>query len=88
VKTERAEAIMALQEQISFKLNQKRIGKTIEVLIDHIEDDFYVARSEYDSPEVDNEVLISREDNELKIGEFYKVKVESSREYDLFAKLV
>ena len=88
VKTERAEEIMALQEQISFKLNQKRIGKTLEVLVDRVEDGFYVARSEYDSPEVDNEVLIPVEGNELKIGAFYKVKIESSREYDLFAKPV
>lgn len=88
VKNQRAEEIMALQEQISFNLNQKRIGKVIEVIVDRIEDGFYVARSEYDSPEVDNEVLIPIEGKELKIGGFYKVEIESSREYDLFAKLI
>ena len=88
VKNQRAEEIMALQEQISFNLNQKRIGKVIEVIVDRIEDGFYVARSEYDSPEVDNEVLIPIEGKELKIGRFYKVEIESSREYDLFAKLI
>jgi len=88
VKTERAEEIMALQERISFELNQKRIGKTMEVLVDRKEGDYYVARSEYDSPEVDNEILISAETNKLKIGEFYKVKIDSSREYDLFASPV
>ncbi len=87
-KTRRAEEIMSIQEQISFNLNQKRIGKTIEVIVDRKEGDYYVARSEYDSPEVDNEVLISVEDNKLEIGEFYKVKIESSHEYDLFAKLI
>lgn len=87
VKTKRAEEIMALQEQISFELNQKRIGKTMEVVVDRKEGDYYIARSEYDSPEVDNEILISAKTNKLKIGEFYLVKIESSREYDLFANL-
>ncbi|MEN8118910.1 MAG: 30S ribosomal protein S12 methylthiotransferase RimO [Bacteroidota bacterium] len=87
-KTRRAEEIMVLQEQISLQLNQKRIGKTMEVLVDRLEDNYYVARSEYDSPEVDNEILIPIENNQLEIGEFYKVKIESSREYDLFASLI
>ena len=87
-KTKRAEEIMALQEQISLQLNQKRIGKIMEVLIDREEGDYYVARSEYDSPEVDNEILIPAKNNKLEIGEFYKVKIESSREYDLFASLI
>ncbi len=60
----------------------------MEVLIDQKEDEYYVARSEYDSPEVDNEILISTKTNKLKIGEFYKVKIESSREYDLFASIL
>jgi len=85
IKTKRAEEIMSLQERISFELNQKRIGKVMKVLIDRKEGDYYVARSEYDSPEVDNEVLIPAKANNLKIGEFYEVKIESSREYDLFA---
>ncbi len=86
-KTERAEEIMRLQEQISFELNQKRIGKSMEVLIDRKEDDYYVARSEYDSPEVDNEILIFTDDK-LTIGDFYKVKITDAREYDLFAEIV
>ncbi len=88
VKTARVEEIMAIQERVSFELNQKRIGKTMEVLIDQKEGEYYVARSEYDSPEVDNEILISTKTNKLKIGEFYKVKIESSREYDLFASIL
>ena len=79
---------MSIQENISFELNQKRIGKTMEVLIDRKEGEFYIARSEYDSPEVDNEILISDKTEDLIIGEFYKVIIESSREYDLFAKII
>jgi len=87
-KTKRAEEIMSIQEQISFELNQKRIGKIMEVIVDREEGEYYIARSEYDSPEVDNEILISTETHNLNIGEFYRVKIESSREYDLFASLV
>ncbi len=87
VKNERAEEIMRMQEQISFELNQKRIGKIMEVVIDRIENDYYVARSEYDSPEVDNEILIFTDKN-LTIGNFYKVKITDAREYDLFAEII
>ncbi len=87
VKNERAEEIMRIQEQISFELNQRRIGKTMEVVIDRKEDDYYVARSEYDSPEVDNEILIFT-DKKLNIGNFYSVKITDAKEYDLFGALI
>lgn len=87
VKNERAEEIMRIQEQISLTLNQKRVGKTMEVIIDRKEDDYYIARSEYDSPEVDNEILIFTEEK-LNIGDFYKVKITDAREYDLFGTLI
>ncbi len=87
VKNERAEEIMRIQEQISFELNQRRIGKTMEVVIDRKEDDYYVARSEYDSPEVDNEILIFT-DKKLNIGDFYSVKITDAKEYDLFGALI
>ena len=88
VKNERADEIMAIQQNISFGLNQMKIGKKMQVVIDRIEGDFYVGRSEFDSPEVDNEILISIADNKLKIGEFYNVVIEDAKDYDLYAKIV
>jgi len=86
IKTKRAEEIMAIQQDISFQLNQKKIGKTFKVLIDRIEGEYFVGRTEFDSPEVDNEILIPI-DNKIKIGNFYPIKIESAREYDLFGHL-
>ncbi|MEG2277474.1 MAG: 30S ribosomal protein S12 methylthiotransferase RimO [Odoribacter sp.] len=83
-KQERAERIMELQAGISQELNRPLIGQTLRVLIDRKEDDLYIGRTEYDSPEVDPEVLVNS-DNELKIGEFYQVKITGSDEYDLYA---
>jgi ribosomal protein S12 methylthiotransferase len=88
VKALRADEIMAIQQKISLELNQRKVGKRMPIIIDRIEGDFYVGRSEFDSPEVDNEILISRSDNELQIGEFYNVEIEDANEYDLYAKLV
>ncbi len=88
VKSERADEIMAIQQQISLKLNTQKIGKTLKVIIDRIEGEFYVGRSEYDSPEVDNEILIKTNSANLTIGEFYKVRIDSATEYDLYATVV
>lgn len=88
VKSQRADEIMAIQQEISLALNQRKIGQKLKVLIDRIEGDYFVGRSEYDSPEVDNEILIPLSDNELKIGEFYKVLIESARDYDLFGQII
>lgn len=82
-KNERMEELMEIQEQISFDLNQEKIGKIFKTLIDSEEGDFYVGRTEYDSPEVDNEVLISKENNECKLGEFYQIKITSASAFDL-----
>ena len=82
-KSGRAEAIMELQQEISLRLNQDRIGKSFRVLIDREEEGFYVGRTQYDSPEVDNEVLIPADHN-LTIGNFYQVKISGAEEFDLY----
>lgn len=86
VKVERANAIMELQMGISFDLNQKKIGNTYKVLIDRKEGNTYYGRTEFDSPEVDNEVLIESED--LKIGQFYQVNITDADHYDLYGDVV
>lgn len=86
-KDERLDALTFLQEGISLKLNQKKIGKTFTVLIDRKEGEYYVGRTEFDSPEVDNEVLISIEEK-IKIGKFYQVKITDAVEFDLYGEIV
>jgi ribosomal protein S12 methylthiotransferase len=87
VKQERADEIMEIQQQISAELNQQKIGKTFKVIIDRKEGDFYVGRTEFDSPEVDGEVLVTSED-ELKKGVFVNVKITGAEDYDLFGEVV
>jgi ribosomal protein S12 methylthiotransferase len=88
VKQERADRIMEVQQEISFDLNQKRIGQTYKVLIDRVEKDHFVGRTEFDSPEVDNEVLISAKDEYLRVGDFVQARVERAEDFDLYASLV
>ncbi len=88
VKNQRADEIMAMQQQISLDLNTQKINKTMRVIIDRKEDEFYVGRSEYDSPEVDNEILIPVGSANLTIGKFYMVKITSASEYDLYAEII
>ncbi|MCB0635681.1 MAG: 30S ribosomal protein S12 methylthiotransferase RimO [Lewinella sp.] len=88
VKAERANRLMEIQQEISFELNQARIGQTYRVLIDRKEGGYFVGRTEYDSPEVDNEVLISAEDNYVRIGDFATVEITDAAEYDLFGEVV
>jgi ribosomal protein S12 methylthiotransferase len=87
-KQERADRIMAVQQDISWELNQAKVGKQYKVLIDRIEQDHFVGRTEFDSPEVDNEVLITAKDEYLRIGDFVNVEIESAAEFDLYAKRV
>lgn len=87
-KQERADRIMAVQQDISLELNQAKVGKQYKVLIDRIEKDHFVGRTEFDSPEVDNEVLITAKDEYLRIGDFVKVEIESAAEFDLYAKRI
>ncbi len=82
VKTERANRLMDVQRSISLRKNEKLIGQTLQVLIDRKESGYYVGRSEYDSPEVDNEVYVKSE-VELELGSFVDVEIEDATEYDL-----
>lgn len=87
IKQSRLDEIMALQQEISAEINESKVGKTLVAVIDREEDEYYVGRTEFDSPEVDPEVLISKE-RELKIGEFYKVEITEAMPYDLIGKIV
>lgn len=88
VKQRRVEEIMEIQSQISYDLNQEKIGKTYKVLIDRKEGENYVGRSEFDSPDVDNEILISAIDTYLPIGEFVNVEIVEAYEFDLIGKVI
>ena len=88
VKEKRVEEIMEIQTQISYELNQEKIGKQFRVIIDRKEGDNFVGRTEYDSPDVDNEVLISAKEVYLPIGEFVNVEIVDAFEFDLIGKLV
>jgi ribosomal protein S12 methylthiotransferase len=88
VKQERANEIMEIQSQISWELNQQKIGKEFNVVIDRKEGNYFVGRTEYDSPDVDNEVLIDATKNYLKTGEFAIVKITEAADFDLYAKVV
>ena len=87
VKQERADHIMNIQTRISTELNLQKIGKTLDTIIDRIEGNHYVGRTQYDSPEVDTEVIISCSDNNLKTGNFYPVKIFDSSEFDLYGRI-
>jgi ribosomal protein S12 methylthiotransferase len=88
-KRERADKIMELQSGISFELNQQKVGKTFKVLFDRVEGDYFIGRTEFDSPEVDNEVLVKKEgDVFVRIGDFANVEITSADHYDLYGNLV
>lgn len=89
IKRKRADAVMALQQDISYKLNQEKIGKTYKVLVDRKDNEFFVGRSEFDSPDVDNEVLIKATDaTYLRIGDFAQAKIYEASDFDLYGELV
>jgi ribosomal protein S12 methylthiotransferase len=88
VKQERLDAIMDLQQGISYEINQEKVGKTFKVLIDRKEGEHFVGRTEFDSPEVDNEVLISAQDQYAAIGSFVQVKIDRAEDFDLYGKIV
>ena len=83
VKEERAATIMEIQQDISAQVNKSRVGQTLKVLIDRKEGNHFIGRTEFDSPEVDNEVLIPAE-NYVRIGDFVQVKITSAEEFDLY----
>ncbi len=86
-KENRAGLIMNIQQEISLESNKQFVGKTIRVIIDREENDYFIGRSQYDSPEIDNEILVTKEKN-IKIGEFYNVLIEEASDFDLFGKII
>jgi ribosomal protein S12 methylthiotransferase len=84
VKQQRLDSLMALQQEISTEIESAKVGNTMKVIIDRLEGDYYVGRTEFCSPEVDPEVLISADAKKLEIGEFYNVTITDSDEFDLF----
>ena len=88
VKKARVDKFMDVQQDISLEINQKRLGRTERVLIDRTEGGYYVGRTQYDSPEVDDEVLISMKDNDLKIGTFVNVKIIQADYFDCYGEVI
>ena len=86
-KQERMDLLMSAQEKIAFETNEEKIGKTLKVVVDKEESDYYVGRTEYDSPEVDPEVLIKK-NKMLNIGEFYNVKITDTQSFDLYGEVI
>ena len=88
VKQKRLDELMALQQEIASELSERKIGQQFKVIIDRTEGDYYIGRTEYDSPEVDPEVLIPCSEKKLKIGDFYQVKVTDADDFDLYATVI
>ena len=88
IKQSRMDELMAIQQNISAELSAAKIGQQMKVIIDRLEGDYYVGRTEYDSPEVDPEVLIENTGEELIIGNFYQVEIMNSDDFDLFGRIV
>ena len=88
VKQERVDRVMALQNRISLEKNQARVGQREQVIIDSRQGDWYVARGRYDSPEVDQEILIPASERQLRRGKIYTVEITGAEEYDLYASVV
>ncbi len=88
VKKARQEEIMDLQTHISWGLNQKKIGKTFKVLFDRKEGDYFIGRTEFDSPDVDNEVLVKANETYIRMGDFANIKIEKTDHFDLYGVVV
>jgi ribosomal protein S12 methylthiotransferase len=86
IKKARAAELMGIQQEISATLNAAKIGQTFLALVDGNEGDHYIARTESDSPEVDNELLIPHSEKKLKIGHFYRVRITGAEDYDLYGE--
>jgi ribosomal protein S12 methylthiotransferase len=84
IKKARAEEIMDLQTHISWELNQEKVGKTFKVLFDRKEGDYFIGRTEFDSPDVDNEVLVKATDSYIRMGDFAKIKINKTDHFDLY----
>ncbi len=88
LKQKRADAIMELQSGISYALNQNKIGQQYNVLFDRTEGDYFIGRTEFDSPEVDNEVLVKKTDGYIRLGDFTTIEITDADHYDLYGKIV
>lgn len=89
VKKQRADAVMQIQQEISYNMNQTKVGQTYKVLFDRKENEFFVGRTEFDSPDVDNEVLVkATKDTYVRIGDFANVTVNEASDFDLYGELV
>lgn len=88
VKHQRAEEVMDLQSSISYEMNQQRIGETYKVLFDRKEGDYFIGRTEFDSPDVDNEVIVYAKEFYVRIGDFADVKITKADHYDLYGEVV
>lgn len=88
IKQQRAEAVMELQQGISFEINQRKVGNTYKVLFDRKEGEYFIGRTEADSPEVDNEVLVDAKSTYVRVGDFANVKINKAEEFDLYGDLV
>lgn len=88
VKQQRIDDMMELQQGISLELNQQKVGRELKVLVDRKEGGVFIGRTEYDSPEVDNEVIINSPENYVRVGDFVNVKITGSSEFDLTGKVV
>ncbi len=87
-KQERLDRLMDIQQRISSKLNYEKVGKIYKTIIDRIEGEYYIGRTEFDSPDVDTEVLVPLSGGELQIGTFYNVRIDDATEFDLMGKVV
>lgn len=88
VKQVRLDELMAIQQEISSELSAAKIGRQMKVIIDRVEGDYYIGRTEFDSPEVDPEVLIERNGKQLIIGNFYQVEIVNSDDFDLYGRII
>jgi|TARA_B110000261_G_scaffold107136_1_gene120007 ribosomal protein S12 methylthiotransferase len=88
VKMQRANEIMEIQSQVSWELNQEKIGKEFKVVIDRKEGSYFVGRTQFDSPDVDNEVLINAEKDYIRTGDFATVKITAAEDFDLYAEVI
>jgi ribosomal protein S12 methylthiotransferase len=89
IKRKRADAVMAIQQEISMQLNKEKIGKNYKTLFDRKEGDYFIGRTEFDSPDVDNEVLVkANNDNYIRIGDFENIRITDASDFDLYGELI
>ncbi len=88
VKQERVDTVMEVQQGISYEINQTKVGKEFKVLVDRVDGDYFIGRTEYDSPEVDNEVILDAKTNYARIGDFVQVKIERAEDFDLYGHII